>query len=210
MKIKKIFAAVAATAVAASMTAVTSFASETIGMDGYTLSDEYGNYMDMLQMYTDVASVATCEITITDSEANGCAVVASESTGWAWNQVDSSSATDNGDGTFTYVVPCTLAASDTLVKITVQDWDEVNTLGVVSKVVLKDASGNVLAEVTPGGAAEAAPAADTTEEAVPAETTAPAADTSTTAAATGNTAVASIVAVMTVAGVAVIASRKRK
>ncbi len=55
---------------------------------------------------------------------------------------------------------------------------------------------------------EAAPAET---EAAPAETAAaPAAEATTTSAATGNTAVASIAAVMAAAGIAVIASRKRK
>ncbi len=171
MKLKKVIAAIAATAVAASMTAVNSFAAANIGMEGYTLSDDYGDYMDMVQMYSDVASVATCEITVTDSEANGCVAIASESTAWAWAPVDSSTATDNGDGTFTYSVPCTLAATDSMVKITVQDWDEATTLAVVSKIVLKDASGNVLVEL-PASASNDEGGETTEAETTEAETTA--------------------------------------
>lgn len=179
MKLKKVIAAIAATAVAASMTAVNSFAAANIGMEGYTLSDDYGDYMDMVQMYSDVASVATCEITVTDSEANGCVAIASESTAWAWAPVDSSTATDNGDGTFTYSVPCTLAATDSMVKITVQDWDEATTLAVVSKIVLKDASGNVLVEL-PASASNDEGGETTEAETTEAETT----EAETTAAET--------------------------
>lgn len=63
---------------------------------------------------------------------------------------------------------------------------------------------------TVSGIGGAAAAAETTEEAAPAADEAPAADTTTTATATGNTSAAVIVSLMAVAGVAAIASSKRK
>ena len=211
MKLRNIFAGIAAAAIAVSAMAVSASAVDVTYPD-FSESDEWGSYMDMVKMYPDVANVATCEITITDTEANGCVVVAANSNGWGWNPVDSAAA--NGDGTFTYSVPCALDASDDFVKITVQDWDE-STLAEVCKIVLKDASGNVLFEAPAGGGAAAEPATlEATENDAPAvdtsaDTTTTGTDT-TTAPATGNVAVASVAAVMGLAGVAMIASRKRK
>ena len=201
MKFKKFIASIAAAAIAVSAMAVSASAAINITYPDYAESDEYGEYMDMAKMYADVSKVATCEITIKDTEGNGCVVVAAESTGWGWTPVDSSTA--NGDGTFTYSVPCSLAESDTFVKITIQDWDE-STPAEVCKIVLKDASGSVLFEAPAGGAAAEPATLEATEADGPAV-----ADT-TTAPATGNAAVASIAAVMGLAGVAMIASRKRK
>lgn len=203
MKLRNIFAGIAAAAIAVSAMAVTASAVDVTYPD-FGESDEWGSYMDMVKMYPDVAKVATCEITIKDTEANGCVVVAANSNGWGWNPVDSAAA--NGDGTFTYSVPCALDASDDFVKITVQDWDE-STLAEVCKIVLKDASGSVLFEAPAGSAGTAtASVEDTTADTTAADTT----TTTTTAPATGNVAVASVAAVMGLAGIAMIASRKRK
>ena len=172
MKLRNIFAGIAAAAIAVSAMAVTASAAITITYPDFDESDEWGSYMDMVKMYPDVANVATCEITIKDTEGNGCVCIASASTNWAWAPVDSSTA--NGDGTFTYSVPCALDASDDFVKITVQDWDE-STLAEVCRIVLKDASGSVLFEAPAGGAGTAAASVEDTTPPPPP----PAADTTT-------------------------------
>lgn len=145
MKMKSVLASLGACAIALSAMAVSaSAAADSTMLEGFGKEDEWGKYMDMVEMYSSVADVKTVEITVKDGEFNGCVNVSSDSTSWGWNPVTEGKA--NGDGTFTVTVPVTLAASDNLVKIGVQDWNEGDGVSSVVKVVLKDGSGKVLFE----------------------------------------------------------------
>lgn len=144
---KSVFSKVAAAVLAGAMVlgmTVTAFADGEITLEGYTLTDDYGDHMDMTKMVDDVTKVATCELVIQSSEKNGTAVVAAESTGWEWAQNNFADvAVDNGDGTFSVPIACKLESTDTFVKITVQDWSEAKD-AVIKGIVFKDASGAVI------------------------------------------------------------------
>lgn len=203
MKIKKILAAVAATAVALSTMAVSAFAA-----DIWTGSNDLGTDWDGAKalkidaaLFADVADGSTIEIGYTTGEADYYNLKIVENTdGWPGL---SSPTVDPQWGTIG------VDAGSTSYSFTI-NADDVARIQANGMVI--QGYGVTITKVAVNGAASAPAASETADAPVASETAdAPAADTApTTAAATGNAPAAAMVSVMAVAGVAAIASKKRK
>ena len=233
MKLKKIVAAVAAAAVAVSMMAVSAFAA-TVEIDSeypgsWTSSGKGIKKADLEAVGGDVKIVLTVETRNLANTADQFLVNPIDyDNGWVSQTVDhitSDTITAKTDGWI-----CVRESDTTLEFVLAQD--AIAALGddglcfSVQNVIVKsadysladgpqgalnlvdDAAGKAYCFSSADDAA--APAEEAAADTAAETTEAPAADATTTAAATGNTAAAVIVSVMAVAGVAAVASRKRK
>ena len=212
MKIKNLFAGAAACALAVSGMSLSASAlikdDDATMLSGYALEDEWGAYMDMKAMYDKVEEVKTCEITVSDAVFNGTVVIAAESNSWGWNE--NNSATDNGNGTFTVAAPCDLKDTDSLVKISVKDWDTSDQHSTVVKIVLKNANGDEVFSAGDGNAVTTEKATTTTTT----TTTTKAGGTTTTSSTqkgsnTGDAGVGMAVAGLSLAGAVAFIARKK-
>lgn len=220
MKLKKIIAAVAAAAIAVSMTAVNAFAYKVVLDDGnyfaYVKGTE-GWANDTGRPITDVYGV-TFHVTFNaDDIANGVWMGGnigynSDKENWKvqeWANMEGKPIlADVENGTITYLSTSPVfQGTEQWAQMILQIYDGANL--TVESADLLDKDGKPLSEEA-GAAAPAETEAAPADEAAPAETTAaPAAEAATAAPATGNTAAATVAAVMAVAGVVAIAAKKR-
>ena len=208
MKIKKIIAAVAAAAVAASMVAVNAFAmldTTNYMKEGdangtvFVLADKEADpnwSADTGIAVTDVYGVKyyvefnADEVAVPETWIGGGIGANSQSTGWLsneWGRADKPIIADLENGTITWLSDAPVfAADDTYCQFWLQTWG--------GTVTIKGA--DILG--ADGNAIETASAEVATE-----------AEATTDAPATGNAPIAGVAAVMAVAGAAAIASKKR-
>lgn len=224
MKLKKVLAAVAATAVALSTMAVSAFAADIWTGSNPLGTDWNGENALKIEgsLFADMKGGDTVEISYTTDEDSGCCLKIVENTN-GWPTLDSPEgmdpewstiAVESGSTSYSFVISAEDAARIQNSGMIVQG------VGVTITKVAVDGAGSAEAEAPAEPEASAEPDEEATDEAeasaepeapaAPAETEASAAGGESTAPATGNVPAAVMVSVMAAAGVAAVASKKRK
>ncbi|MBQ2082622.1 MAG: hypothetical protein II468_03180 [Lachnospiraceae bacterium] len=160
----------------------------TVNYNGFSDSDSYGEFINPGKYVDDMTKVATVEMTF-DSipELNGCYEVSANSDSWGWDAVNLD--TKGVVSGATIIAPCTFDAGDAgddgkgFAKVQAQYWAD-GTI-TLQQLVMKDASGAVLYD-------SAAGSGEVTPE--------PTGDVSP---------VVYLAAIVAIAGIAMVASKKR-
>ena len=221
MKIKSMFAALAAGAIAVSALAVSAFAGEIAIANGTEADGKYAYaVLDHLPAGRTVTDVYGAEVKIsgvdTTKGAGGGIIFQSDSAGWnqkEWgNEGSDKPYTYNyTDFTFKRVDEASpFAASDTWASIVISEWDGWGDPITVESVKLLDKDGNELTAAEETTAAEATTTAAETTKAAAAVTTTTSKDTKKSdSTKTGDAGVGIAVAALGLAGAAAFVSRKK-